>query len=71
MRRAGVEADLHVYEAQSHGDYAVAINTPESFEHFAELKAFVLAHLSRTLATVQDTQVETLVDIKIPSSVAH
>jgi acetyl esterase/lipase len=41
LRRAGVEADLHVYEGQSHADYIVVMNAPESHEHYAELNAFL------------------------------
>lgn len=41
LRRAGVRADLHVYEGQSHGDYALMAGTPESEEHYRELEAFV------------------------------
>ena len=45
LRRTGVEADLHIYEGQAHGDYIFVLNAPESFEHYAELNAFVLKHL--------------------------
>jgi acetyl esterase/lipase len=45
LRRAGVQADLHVYEGQSHGDYLMVLDAPESHEHFAELNAFLLKHL--------------------------
>jgi len=45
LRRAGVEADLNVYEGQSHGDYVAVMNAPESYEHYAELNAFILQHL--------------------------
>jgi acetyl esterase/lipase len=47
LRRAGVEADLHIYEGQSHGDYIAVWNAPESEEHYAELNAFLLKHLKR------------------------
>lgn len=46
LRRAGVAAELHVYEGMSHADYAFAANLPESQEHFRELDAF----LSKTMA---------------------
>lgn len=46
LRRAGVAADLHVYEGMAHSDYLRAFGLPESDEHFAELDAF----LKRTLA---------------------
>jgi len=45
LRRAGVDADLHVYEGQSHGDYLAVVQAPESVEHYAELNAFLLSHL--------------------------
>jgi epsilon-lactone hydrolase len=41
LRRAGVEADLHVYEGHSHGDYVLY----DSQEHLNELNAFLLKHL--------------------------
>jgi acetyl esterase/lipase len=47
LRRVGVEADLHIYEGQSHGDYLAVLNSPESHEHFAELNAFLLKHLKK------------------------
>lgn len=46
LRRAGVVADLHVYEGQSHGDYVILATTPEGVEHQRELKAFILRHLA-------------------------
>jgi monoterpene epsilon-lactone hydrolase len=45
LRRAGVVADLHVYEGQSHGEF-LRREIPESQEHFAELNAFVKKHLA-------------------------
>jgi acetyl esterase/lipase len=45
LRRAGVEADLHVYEGRSHGDYVLQFNAPEATEHLNELNAFLLRHL--------------------------
>jgi acetyl esterase/lipase len=47
LRAAGVEADLHVYESQSHGDYFAVMNSPESHEHYTELNAFLLKHLKK------------------------
>jgi acetyl esterase/lipase len=47
LRRAGAQADLHVYEGQSHADYLAVMDCPESHEHFAELNAFLLRHLKR------------------------
>ena len=49
LRRAGVEAELHIYEGQSHGDYLYVMNAPESEEHYAELNRFVIKHLSKPL----------------------
>lgn len=46
LRRAGVEADLNVYEGLSHAEYVRANDTPESLEHFAELNSFLLKHLT-------------------------
>lgn len=45
LRQAGIEADLHIYEGQSHADYINVWESPESYEHFAELNAFLLKHL--------------------------
>ncbi|NKI15910.1 alpha/beta hydrolase [Spongiibacter sp. KMU-166] len=45
LRRAGVEADLHIYEGLSHADYMEVWDSPESREHYAELNAFLLKHL--------------------------
>lgn len=41
LRRAGVEADLHIYEGHSHGDYVLY----DTQEHLSELNAFFLKHL--------------------------
>lgn len=46
LRRAGVGADLHIYEGQSHGEYMLR-DLPETREHFAELNAFLLGHLGQ------------------------
>ncbi len=45
LRRAGVEADLHVYEAQAHGHYIR--DSPESREAFEEMAAFFKKHLAQ------------------------
>lgn len=45
MRKAGVDADLNIYEGISHGDYLLAPDTPESHEVFRELAAFLTDHL--------------------------
>ena len=45
LRRAGVEADLHVYEAQAHGHYIR--DSPESREAFEEMARFFRKHLAQ------------------------
>ena len=45
LRAAGVDADLHVYEGLSHGEYLFDIESEESVEHYAELSTFLLRHL--------------------------
>jgi acetyl esterase/lipase len=45
MRAAGVEADLHVYEAMSHAGYAIWTDTPESRDMYSEVGAFLAGHL--------------------------
>ena len=42
---AGVTADLLVFEGQSHGDYALLIDSPESVLFYKELKSFLLQYL--------------------------
>jgi acetyl esterase/lipase len=67
LRRAGVEADLHIYEGQSHADYIGAMNSPESIEHYTELNTFVLEHLSSPLApTSPEKEIK---DVEVPKSV--
>jgi acetyl esterase/lipase len=51
LRKAGVEADLHVYEGIAHADYISLVGTPEMTEHYAELNRFVRAHLGRAVAS--------------------
>jgi acetyl esterase/lipase len=70
LRRSGVEADLHVYEGQSHADYIVVMNAPESHEHYAELNAFLLQHLQSPLPDSVPPD-EVLKGIEIPKSVVH
>ena len=70
LRRAGVEAHLHIYEGQSHGDYVGVMNAPESFEHYAELNAFVLEHL-KLPSPISDVSTEPLTDIEIPTSATY
>jgi acetyl esterase/lipase len=45
LRRAGVDADLHVYEGMSHAGYLYVQDSPESREVFEELDAFLQKHL--------------------------
>jgi acetyl esterase/lipase len=66
LRRAGVEADLHIYEGQSHGDYGFVLNAPETAEHCAELNAFLLDHLSNPLVTEPILSDDEARDIKMP-----
>ena len=42
LRRANVDADLHVFEAHSHAEYVFSFNTPEATEMFNEFKLFLL-----------------------------
>ena len=47
LRRAGVVAELHVYEGQSHGGYMRDPDAPETREAFGEIAAFFDQHLGR------------------------
>ena len=47
LRRAGVEADLNVYEGQSHAQYGRGDNIPETREAFGEIAAFFAKHLAK------------------------
>ena len=44
MRSAGVAADLHVFEAVSHGEFGM-VGTPEAEQFTSELGAFLMQHL--------------------------
>ena len=48
LRAAGVDADLHVYDGQSHGDYMAGIITPfpESDDAIRELATFFDKHIN-------------------------
>lgn len=49
LRRAGVVADLHVFEAQSHGQYMLdQVNSEESQETFGELSRFFDRYLRKS-----------------------
>jgi epsilon-lactone hydrolase len=47
LRAAGVPAELHVYEGQSHADYLFAFPAPESRDALAEISLFFDRHLKR------------------------
>jgi monoterpene epsilon-lactone hydrolase len=47
LRQAGVVADLHVFEGQSHAQYAGDADAPETKEHFGELAAFFDKYLAK------------------------
>lgn len=47
LRQAGVEAELHVYEGQSHAQYMRDGNAPETKEAFEELAHFFGKHLGK------------------------
>jgi epsilon-lactone hydrolase len=47
LRQAGVVSDLHVFEGQSHAQYAGDAYAPETKEHFGELAAFFDRHLAK------------------------
>ena len=47
LRQAGVEAELHVYEGQSHAHYLRNVNAPETKEMFEEIARFFGKHLAK------------------------
>jgi epsilon-lactone hydrolase len=47
LRAAGVAAELHVYEGQSHADYLGAFPAPESRDALAEIASFFDRNLKR------------------------
>ena len=47
LRRAGVEADLDVYEGLSHGQYAYDPDAPETKESMTDIASFFHRHLGR------------------------
>ena len=47
LRQAGVEAELHVYEGQSHAHYMRDVNAPETREAFEEIAGFFRRHLGK------------------------
>ena len=47
LRRAGVRADLHVYEGQSHAQYGFNADAPETKEAFTEIAHFFDQHLRK------------------------
>ena len=47
LRRAGVVADLNVYEGESHAQYQFDDRVPETKEAFGEIAAFFGDHLGK------------------------
>lgn len=47
LRRAGVEADLNVYEGQSHGQFMMSLDAPETKEAFIDIANFFDKHLGK------------------------
>jgi epsilon-lactone hydrolase len=47
LRRAGVEADLNVYEGQSHAEYYVNVDAPETKEAMTDIANFFDRHLGK------------------------
>jgi epsilon-lactone hydrolase len=71
LRRAGVEADLHVYEGQSHADYLKFMNIPESSEHFKELNAFLMKHFPRVLLDRKPFSNDALRKLEVPKTAVY
>jgi epsilon-lactone hydrolase len=47
LRQAAVEAELEVFEGQSHGQFQRAVNAPETREAFEEIARFFDTHLGK------------------------
>ena len=47
LRAAGVTAELHVYEAQSHSTFLISFPAPESQDALREIAEFFARHLGR------------------------
>jgi acetyl esterase/lipase len=47
LRRAGVEADLQVFEGLSHAQYTINPDAPETREAFEEIGRFFDRHMQR------------------------
>jgi len=47
MRATGVDAELEVFEGQSHAQYQADPTAPETKEYFAEVARFFDAHLGQ------------------------
>ena len=47
LKRAGVIADLNVYEGISHGEYFLMPDLPEAKEIYVELGSFLNQHLDQ------------------------
>ena len=70
LRRAGVEAELHIYEGFSRGDYLVIWNAPESEEYFAELNRFTIKNLSNFVLLKSDPPGDSQ-NLEIPMTVIY
>jgi monoterpene epsilon-lactone hydrolase len=47
LRRSGVEADLNVYEGESHAQFGRGDNIPETRESYGEIAAFFARHMAK------------------------
>ena len=47
LRRAGVEAELNVYEGMSHAQYQIDPSVPETKEAFTDIARFFDRHLGK------------------------
>jgi acetyl esterase/lipase len=47
LRRAGVDADLQVFEGLSHAQYTINADAPETREAFEEIARFFDRHMER------------------------
>jgi len=47
MRAAGVDAELEVFEGQSHAQYQADPSSAETKEYFAEVTQFLDKHLAK------------------------
>ncbi len=47
LKNAGVEAELNVFEAQSHAQYSRDETAPETLQAFGDIATFFDKHLAR------------------------